>query len=197
MVSVLGAALGGLAIIAATVLEELTHLAAGRPWATTQRLALPECHAIQQFGDDTPRRVDVWVAVAPLLVGLTALGLVVVGRGVPPLSDKTVLFWVAWAWFTTPSLTDLKAAAGESQSDVMTLSDAPLRAVWTGVSIVSVGLLLLYGADNIGAALAPLAPDLAPWVETYSFRAGVWLPLAGVVWTFVRLETDTDHSLSD
>lgn len=194
MVTVLGAALGAAAIVAATLIEELTHLAAGRPWAVSQGVTWPECHAVQELRIDAPDRVDIWVSLAPFFVGLAALSLVILGRGVPPLSDETILFWVAWAWYTVPSLTDLKAAAGDSDPDVATLTDPKLRAVWSGLTIVSIGLLSLYGADELGGLVSLVAPGVAPIIETYAFRAGVWIPLAGVIWLFVRLELDTDHS---
>jgi hypothetical protein len=198
MVTVFEAALGALAIVLATVLEELTHLAAGRPWAVRQQIDLRSLHTFQEIPEATSRRVDIWVSLAPVFVGLAAMALLILGRGVPPLSDHTILFWFAWAWFTAPSLTDLKAAAGESNPDVQDLSDPELRAAWTGGTIMSVGLLLLYGWDNLASAVATVAPDLAPWVATYSFRAGVWVPLAGVIWIFISLETaERDASASD
>jgi len=189
MVTLLEAGAGALAIVLTTVLEELTHLAAGRPWAVRQRINLRSLHTFQEIPEATSRRVDIWISLAPFFVGLAAMALVILGRGVPPLSDHTILFWFAWAWFTTPSLTDLKAAAGESNPDVQDLSDPELRAAWTGGTIMSVGLLFLYGWDDLANAVAAVAPDLAPWVATYGFRAGVWIPLAGLLWIFIALET--------
>jgi hypothetical protein len=194
MVTVLGAAVGALAIVAATVLEELTHLAAGRPWAVRQRIDLHTLHAFQEIPEETSRRVDIWISLAPFFVGLAGMALLVVGRGVPPLSDETVLFWFAWAWFTTPSLTDVKAAAGNNDPEVADLSDPKLRATWTGGTIMSVGVLLLYGYDELAEITGHLAPELAPWVATYGLRGGVWIALAGLIWIFVLLEFDTDHA---
>jgi hypothetical protein len=188
VVTLLEAGVGAFAIVVATVLEELTHLAAGRPWAVRQRLDIKHLHTIQELPEDCSRRVDVWISLAPLVVGSLAMVLVVVGHGVPPLSDRTILLWFAWAWFTVPSLTDVKAAAGTPDPDVSDLSDPRLRATWVGGSIMSVGLLLLYGADDLARVVAPVAPDLAPWVAHYAFRAGVWVPLGGAVWIFARLE---------
>jgi hypothetical protein len=190
MVSVAGAALGALAIILATVLEELTHLAAGRPWAVRQRLDWPACHAIQELPESTDRRVDVWISLAPLAVGVIAMALVILGRGVPPLSDETVLFWVAWAWFTTPGLSDIKAACGNPDHEIQTLADPELRAAWTGVSISSVGLLLLYGSPTItDAATATFDGLLGLTIGVLAYRAGVWVSLAGPAWTLLLLTT--------
>jgi hypothetical protein len=188
MVTLLEAAVGALAIVLATGLEELTHLVAGRPWAVRQRIDVRSLHTFQEIPTDTSRRVDIWISLAPFFLGLTAMTLVILGHGVPPLSDHTILFWFAWAWFTTPSLTDLKAAAGTPNPDVQDWSDPRLRATWTGGTITSVGLLLLWGWDDLADAVAVVAPDLAPWVATYGVRAGVWIPLAGALWIFIRLE---------
>jgi hypothetical protein len=187
MVSVAGAALGAVAIVAATVLEELTHLVAGRPFAVEQRLER-RLHVVQEVPEDAPAAVDKWIALAPFLVGLTALALVIAGRGVPPLSDETVLFWVAWAWFTCPSLGDLKAASGNGDYEPQDWSDPRLRAVWAGGTIQSIGMLLTMGVDELVAVVAAHAPQYTLYAHAYALRAGILISLAGCLWIFIRLE---------
>lgn len=191
MVGVVGAAVGALAIIAATMLEELTHAAAARPWAVSQRLEPRKMHVIHELPAERSERVDQWISLAPMAVGLAALALVVLANGVPPLSDDTVLLWIAWAWFTVPSLTDLKSATGNSPDEPQTTDDPRMHAAWMGGTIQSVGLLVLMANDELVALLAPTAPDLGISIvelSLYLRRLGIYLSLGGCLWIFIRLE---------
>lgn len=202
MVSVAQAALGGGAIIAAGFLEELTHAVAARPWAVRQRADWRRVEVIHELPESAPQSVDKWINFAPLLVGLAALALLYLGWGLPALSDETVLLYVAWAWFTTPSLTDVQEAVGDGVAGDG-WADERYRGAWVGLTIESVGLLLLYGWDEIvtlafgrgAVAVTAFGVTDAFVAAAYLQRAGAALALAGVVWVFIRIELskhDTD-----
>jgi hypothetical protein len=200
MATVVQAAAGGGAIIAAGILEELTHAVAARPWAVKQRVDVRRVEIRHELPESTPTAVDKWINIAPLLVGLVALATLYVGRGLPPLSNETVLIYVAWAWYTTPSLTDLQEAFGDGVSGDG-WADERYRGAWVGLSIESVGVLLLLGWDEIVAATVGWGESAVVWTASQSYvataytqRAGVWLCLAGLVWTFVRIELASRES---
>jgi len=190
MVSVFMAGVGALSIVAATLFEELTHAIAARPWAVSQRVDLRRMHVLHELPADRSQRVDQWISLAPMFLGIVALALVVVGRGVPPLTDETVLLWVAWAWFTVPSLHDLRAAAGvDGGGEPMTTDDPRMHAVWVGGTIQSIGMLVLLAVDELTPILAPYVPVIRPVVLfLYLRRLGIYLSLAGCAWIFIRLE---------
>jgi len=191
MVGVVGAVVGALAIILATLLEEATHAVAARPWAVSQRLELRSFHVIHELPADRSPRVDQWISLAPMVVGVVALALVVLADGVPPLSDDTILLWIAWAWFTVPSLTDLKSASGNSPDEVQTTDDPRMHAAWTGATIQSIGFLVLMANDELLTLVAPLAADVGvPRADVFLWvrRLGLCLSLGGCLWIFVRLE---------
>jgi len=193
-VTVAQAALGGSAIIAAGVLEELTHAVAARPWAVRQRVDIRRVEVEHDLPQSTPATVDKWINMAPLLVGLAALATLYLGWGLPPLSRETILFYAAWAWYTTPSLTDLQEAYGDGVvGDGW--ADERYRAAWVGLTIESVGLLLCFGWDELHALLfgsdprfvTPGGPTQAAVAQAYLQRAGVAIAIAGAMWAFVRI----------
>jgi len=194
MVTVAQAALGGGAIIAAGVLEELTHAAAARPWATAQRAHWRRVEVIHELPESTPASVDKWINFAPFFVGLAALALLYLGRGLPPLSRETVLLYVAWAWYTTPSLTDVQEAFGDGVAGDG-WADPRYRGAWMGLTIESVGLLLAFGWDELHTLVfgpMPLyhagAPTQAYVGMAYLHRAAVAFAIAGALWAFIRIE---------
>lgn len=195
MVSVAQAAIGGGAIMLAGVLEEATHAIAARPWAVRQRANWRRVEVIHELPESTPASVDKWINIAPLLVGLAALALLYIGRGLPPLSDETVLLYVAWGWYTAPSMTDLQEGFGDGVSG-NAWEDERYRGAWMGLSIESIGLLLLFGYDEIVSFLYGTAPELftaagpteAYLAIAYLQRAGVAIALGGFVWVFIRIE---------
>lgn len=160
MVTVETAALGAGAMVLAGVGEELTHAAAARPWAVRQRVTLTTVETV--VVDETPSWVDKWVNFAPLLVGLAALALLYIGHGLPPLTDSTVLFYIAWAWYTTPSLTDVAEAYGERAELRNPDPDAEEKFIiaWKWTSVCVAGLLIMMGADEL-ATLAGLTPRVS------------------------------------
>jgi hypothetical protein len=194
MVTVGQAALGGGAIIAAGVLEELTHAAAARPWAVSQHADWRRVEVIHELPESTPESVDKWINFAPFFVGLAALALLYLGRGLPPLSRETVLLYVAWSWYTVPSLTDVQEALGDGVTGDG-WADPRYRGAWMGLTIESVGLLLAFGWDELHTLLfggVPLfeagAPTQAYVGMAYLHRAAVAVSIAGALWVFVRIE---------
>lgn len=186
------AAVGFVAIVGAGIAEELTHAAAARPWAVSQRVGLAEVRT--EIPRGAPAWVDKWINLAPLFVGLAALALLYLGRGLPPLSDETVLLYAAWAWFTTPSLTDLRGAAGVNHEPTDE-AVSRYRTAWMCLTIEALGFVLLLAADELAAiivgrtapqpALFQPQPLLAVfWLIWY---AGVGLMFAGVAWVFLDL----------
>jgi len=204
MVTIAQAALGGGAIMAAGVLEELTHAAAARPFAVSQRVDIRSVAVEHELPADAPRReaVEKWINMAPMLVGLAALALLYLGVGLPPLSRSTVLLYAAWGWYTVPSLTDLQEAYGDGVAGEG-WADERYRGAWMGLSIESVGLLLAFGWDEIHLAAFGADPTLigvggatmAYAGMAYLQRAAVLIAIAGGVWVFVRIalaERDND-----
>jgi len=194
MVTVAQAALGGGAIIAAGVLEELTHAAAARPWAIRQRAHWRRVEVIHELPESTPESVDKWINFAPFFVGLTALALLYLGQELPALSRETVLLYVAWSWYTVPSLTDVQEAFGDGVAGDG-WADPRYRGAWMGLTIESVGLLLAFGWDEIHSLVfgaAPLfhagQPTQAYLGMAYLQRAGVAIAMAGALWVFLRIE---------
>jgi len=100
---------------------------------------------------------------------------------------------VACGWYTTPSLTDLQAALGESSTGDP-WDDPRYRGVWMGFSIETVGLLLCFGWDELYTLLGgqPFGSGLIAPADyalmAYLQRAGVGVAFAGAVWMFVRIE---------
>lgn len=186
------AAVGFAALIGAGIAEELTHAAAARPWAISQRVGLAEVRT--EIPREAPPWVNKWINLAPLFVGLTALGLLYLGRGLPPLSDETVLLYAAWAWFTTPSLTDLRGAAGVNHEPSQE-AISRYRTAWTCLSIEALGFVVLLAADEL-AAIAVGRTEPQPrlhepdpllavfWVIWY---AGAGLMFAG--WGWILLDS--------
>jgi len=194
MVTLAQAALGGGAIIAAGVLEELTHAVAARPWAVRQRANWRRVEVTHELPESTPASVDKWINFAPFFVGLAALALLYLGRGLPPLSRETVLLYVAWSWYTVPSLTDIQEAMGDGVAGDG-WADPRYRGAWMGLTIESVGLLLAFGWDEIHNLVfggAPLfhagGPTQAYIGMVYLQRAAVAISMAGALWVFIRIE---------
>jgi hypothetical protein len=89
---------------------------------------------------ETRQAVKAWISLAPFFVGLAGLGLLYAGGQVPVLSRETFLLYCSWAWFTTPSLMDLREAAGV---DHVETQDEPTRRSWYCALICGWGLILL------------------------------------------------------
>jgi hypothetical protein len=141
----------------AGVLEELTHAAAARPWAVRQELRLTG--VTSEIDADCSRKVDIWISLAPFFVGLTVLAALSLSIQIRPLSETTMLGIAAWGYYSLPSLTDLKGAAGVSQTEREPLS----RPARRGVQLFCVGWLCLLGADEVGVLLFGLpAPTPVP-----------------------------------
>lgn len=186
------AAVGGLAIIGAGIAEELTHAAAARPFAVSQQVSLTRVRS--ELPADAPTWIDKWINFAPFFVGLFALLILYLGKGLPPLSRSTVLLYVAWAWFTMPSLTDLQGATGATQP---TTEEARARywVAWRCLTVESVGFLLLLGADELTVWIAG-----SHYLRTYPFTVsqsiavyqtvwltGIGLMFGAVAWLFIDL----------
>jgi hypothetical protein len=75
------------------------------------------------------------------------LGLLYAGGQIPVLSRETFLLYASWAWFTTPSLMDLREAAG---IDHVETQDEPTRKSWYCALICGWGLILLNNTAVIG-----------------------------------------------
>jgi len=202
MVTVAQAALGGGAIIAAGVLEELTHAIAARPWATRQRAHWRRVEVIHELPESTPESVDKWINFAPFFVGLAALGLLYLGQELPPLSRETVLLYVAWSWYTVPSLTDVQEALGDGVAGDG-WADPRYRGAWMGLTIESVGLLLAFGWDEIHGLVFGAAPLFQAGRPTQAYigmvylqRAAVAISIAGALWVFIRI-TLAERKLSE
>jgi hypothetical protein len=201
MATVAQAAIGAGAIIAAGVLEELTHAIAARPWAVKQRANWRRVEIIHELPETTPESVDKWINLAPFFVGLAALASLYLGWGLPPLSDETVLLYIAWAWFTTPSLTDLQEAFADGVAGDG-WADERYRGAWVGLSIESVGLLLAFGKDELlqlmfGHPTAAFGVSERLIADAYLTRAAVLISIAGGLWVFIRIwlaERDTDSA---
>jgi hypothetical protein len=194
-VSVTTAAIGGGAIIAAGILEELTHVAAAVPFAARQEIDWRHGEVTHEIAEDADA-ADVWIALAPLVVGLVGLGLWAVGIGLPPLDRANLLLYVAWAWYSIPSITDLQAAAGvESSGDGW--DDPRYRDAWYGLSAQMIGMLLLIGGwADLAIALTGDAKiflyqigsqtDVIQWQVSRALRMlGVGLMPAGAAWALL------------
>jgi hypothetical protein len=199
------AAVGGGAIILAGILEELTHAIAARPWAHRQEIDLRKVEVHHEFpsvddiGVDVadPERLrwtlDIWVNFAPGVVGLAALAVLYLGGELPPLTDESVLLYVAWAWYTVPSWTDIREGLTDVEPDHQGVSGR-YWAAWQGLTIESLGFILLLGHGLIATALLGVprlrvgGPNQAWMLSQYLLRAGMWLMFAGVAWIFIRLE---------
>jgi len=196
-VSVTTAAIGGLAIIAAGVGEELTHAAAAAPFAVRQRIDWRRGEVIHELPEGTDA-VDIWIALAPAVVGVVGIGLWAVGVGLPPLDKAHLLLYIAWAWYTVPSITDIQAAAGVEQAGDG-WDDPRYRDAWYGILIQSVGILLLIGgwADlaiwltgDARILIDPLSGQTArlQWQVSSSLRMlGIGLVPAGAAWAFLSV----------
>lgn len=194
----LGAAVGGAALfVVAGLLEEATHAAAAAPFAVRQRFEWRRLEVVHELpvGDDARGvdAVDVWIALAPCVVGLAAAVLAVAGNALPAAEMRNILIYVAWVWYTVPSLTDIQAAAGvEPAGDGW--DDPRYRDAWHGILIQCVGILVLAGgwADItvwlLGDAGVVVSPAAGP-TATAQFRLsrslrllGIALVPAGAIW---------------
>jgi len=197
MVTVGTAALGAVAIILAGMVHELTHAAAALPWARSRTIYWREMQIEQEVPESLDHKWELWIQFAPLLVGLAALATLYLGVGLPPLSKETVLFYAAWGLYTSPSLVDVVEAAGgetsrrEEKSNVL---KKKTQAAWEGITIESIGLLLLFGQVTIfsllGVAQSPPPPVPQGGVTLGDAYTGVAMGLAfgGVAYALVGIE---------
>jgi len=197
MVTVATAALGALAIVLAGVVHELTHAAAALPWARSRTIYWRDMQIEQEVPQSLDQKWELWIQFAPLLVGLAALATLYLGVGLPPLSKETVLFYVAWALYTSPSLVDVVEAAGgetsrrERKPKVL---KKKTKAAWEGITIESIGLLLLFGQATIfsllGVAQSPPPPVPQGGVPLGDAYTGLAMGLAfgGVIYAIAGVE---------
>jgi len=197
MVTVATAAQGAVAIVLAGIVHELTHAAAALPWARSRTIYWREMQIEQEVPQSLDHKWELWIQFAPLLVGLAALATLYLGVGLPPLSKQTVLFYAAWALYTSPSLVDVVEAAGgetsrrEEKPEVL---KKKTQAAWEGITIESIGLLLLFGQMTIfsllGVAQSPPPPTPQGGVTLGDAYTGLAMGLAfgGVAYALVGVE---------
>lgn len=139
-VSLLEAAAGALLLVAAPYAHEGTHIAASLPWVRGGQIDLSRMSVEMDIPADTRQAIRAWISLSPFFVGLAGLGLLYAGGQVPVLSRETFLLYCSWGWFTTPSLMDLREAAGV---DHVETQDEPTRKSWYCALICVWGLILL------------------------------------------------------
>jgi len=178
-VTVVEAGVGVLAFVGAHYAHEGVHVGAALPWARGGRIDLWRGEVDLLIPEGLGERVRIWISMAPLFVGLAVLALLHLGIGLPALSDETAMLYASWAWFTSPSLTDLRQAAG---------SDFEQRREWSHADRKAFYLVVLSGWVIIALAGWRL---LAPWVpldanQLWGVALGSWFGVFGGLVLFVR-----------
>jgi len=197
MVTVATAALGAVAIVLAGMVHELTHAAAALPWARSRTIYWRDMQIEQEVPESLDHKWELWIQFAPLLVGLAALATLYLGVGLPPLSKETVLFYAAWGLYTSPSLVDVVEAAGGETSrraEKPEVLKKKTQAAWEGITIESVGVLLVIGETTIFALLGieqgppPAVPQGGVTIGDAYLGLAIGLALGGAAYAIIGIE---------
>ena len=173
---------GVVAVVAAAVLHELTHVAAAAPVATRTRVEWRSMTVESDLPASLPRWVDRVISLAPLLAGASAALVVWAAGLVPAFNADTALLYAAWAVYTMGgSLDDYQATLVDAETATATDARGDLwvtilwylvactvgaaLAVWAGSAVLG-GLVAAANTPLLIAVLGPGAESAEDIVDT-------------------------------
>jgi hypothetical protein len=188
-VTLLEAGLGALLLLVTPYAHEATHLAASTPWVKGGKIDFWRGTVEIDIPAETRQSVRAWISMAPLLVGLAGLGLLYAGGELPVLTRETFLLYAAGAWFTTPSLMDLREAAGV---DHVETDEEPTRKAWYVVLFTAWGFITLSATQTLSVAFS-ISPDTVAWLGLGLLGGS----LASIFWMAHEYAEDSSGSRGD